>query len=219
MVRLNKYLAQATGISRRSADAAIMAGRVKVNQTVAEVGLSVAETDQVTLDGRAITPSVKQLTLMLNKPVGYVCSRQGQGSQTVYDLLPPEYHHLKPVGRLDKDSSGLLLLTGDGDLANKLTHPRYAKLKQYKIKLNKTLLPEHQIQIEQGVQLEDGPSRLKLAQPNNRRDDWQVTMQEGRNRQIRRTFAQVGYKVISLHRTQFGPYQLRDLKPGQFSLV
>ena len=154
---------------------------------------------------------------MLNKPAGYVCSRRGQGSQTVYDLLPPELHQLKPVGRLDKDSSGLLLLTNDGDLANRLTHPRYGKAKLYQIKLNKSLPPEHQQQVESGVQLEDGLSRLKLDRPDDRRTSWQITMYEGRNRQIRRTFSKLGYNVVELQRTQLGPHSLGNLKTGSYS--
>lgn len=218
-MRLNKYVAQSTGLSRRAADAAIAAGRVKINQKTAQLGDTAAIGATVTLDDRAITPSVKTLTVMLNKPVGYVCSRRGQGSQTVYDLLPPELQQLKLVGRLDKDSSGLLLLTNDGDLANRLTHPRYGKTKLYQVRLNKPLAPEHQQQIERGVQLEDGSSRLKLDRPNDRQTSWQITMYEGRNRQIRRTFAQVGYRVVQLHRTQFGAYKLDRLMTGKYRQV
>src|SRR5438874_1726673 len=105
-MRINKFVAQTTGLSRRTVDTAIEEGRVSVNSLPASAGQQIATSDVVTLDGRPITPVVKTLTLILNKPVGYVVSRDGQGSQTVYDLLPPEYHSLKPVGRLDKDSSG-----------------------------------------------------------------------------------------------------------------
>jgi 23S rRNA pseudouridine2605 synthase len=122
-MRLNKFIAQSTGLSRRAADAAIAQGRVSVNGREAALGKEVGESDTVVLDNSAITPAVNTVTIMLNKPVGYVCSRNGQGSKTVYDLLPPEYQQLKPVGRLDKDSSGLLLMTNDGDLAYELTHP------------------------------------------------------------------------------------------------
>src|SRR4051812_22727125 len=109
-MRINKYIAQATGLSRRAADTAIAVGRVLVNQQLPSVGYDVRPDDSVTLDGIAITPAVNTITIILNKPTGYVVSREGQGSKTIYDLLPPEYHTLKPVGRLDKDSSGLLLL-------------------------------------------------------------------------------------------------------------
>ena len=128
-MRINQYVARATGLSRRKADAAIAQGRVAVNGQTTGVGTEVAATDAVTLDGHAIAISLQTITIMLNKPPGYVVSRAGQGSKTVYDLLPAEYRQLKPVGRLDKDSSGLLLLTNDGNLANELTHPRHAKTK------------------------------------------------------------------------------------------
>src|SRR3954463_9519108 len=107
-MRINKYVALATGKSRRAADAAIGEGRVLVNGQTPSTGQGVTTDDLVTLDSLRITPAVNTITIILNKPVGYVVSRDGQGSRTVYDLLPAKYHNLKPVGRLDKDSSGLL---------------------------------------------------------------------------------------------------------------
>lgn len=214
-MRINKFVAQATGMSRRSADEAIARQRVHINEVVATPGSSVASSDVVTLDRHVITPTIKTRTIMLNKPVGYVCSRNGQGSATVYDLLPAAYATLKPVGRLDKDSSGLLLLTNDGDLANQLTHPRYSKTKVYQITLNQSLQPLHQQMIsDHGIQLEDGVSRLQLERTDDSGMRWQVTMHEGRNRQIRRTFASLGYTVTALHRTQFGSYRIGQLAPG-----
>lgn len=213
-------------MSRRIADAAIAEGRVQVNSKAAQMGQEVSTDDTVTLDNIAITPAVKRLTLILNKPVGYVASRAGQGSKTIYDLLPAEYHHLKPVGRLDKDSSGLLLLTNDGDLANQLTHPRYAKTKVYEVELDKPLAPEDKAKIEKGIQLEDGNSHLSVtelsqqAATNDKRStiNYRVAMAEGRNRQIRRTFAALGYTVTKLHRTTFGNYMLNDISEGTFKL-
>jgi 23S rRNA pseudouridine2605 synthase len=217
-MRLNKYIALGTGLSRRAADAAIVAGRVTINGQTADTGRQVTAGDVVTLDGRAIALIVKTLTLMLHKPTGYVVSRNGQGSKTIYDLLPEEYHSLKPVGRLDKDSSGLLLLTNDGELAHRLTHPSFRKLKIYELTLNKALEPLHQQMISgQGVPLDDGPSKLHLEKLNNLRTDWRITMHEGRNRQIRRTFEALDYRVAKLHRIQFGDYRL-DLKPGSYTL-
>lgn len=150
---------------------------------------------------------------MLNKPAGYVCSRDGQGSRTVYDLLPPEMRALKPVGRLDKDSSGLLLLTNDGDLANNLTHPRYNKEKTYVVELHEPLSEPDRRKIGQGVKLEDGISKLQIKNPAGK--SFTVVMSEGRNRQIRRTFEALGYTVTKLHRTKFGPYALENLGPGK----
>src|SRR5688572_10819363 len=128
-MRINKFVALASGMSRRAADAAIEQGRVRVDGQHPTLGQDVADGQKITLDGHALhTPSQHQ-TIMLNKPVGYVVSRDGQGSKTIYDLIPDHLHELKPIGRLDKNSSGLLLLTNDGMLAHELTHPRFHKIK------------------------------------------------------------------------------------------
>lgn len=215
-MRLNKYIAASSGLSRRKADEAIAAGRVTVNRLQPTPGQDVQQTDKVTLDGRLVVPDATHTTLMLNKPAGYVVSRDGQGAPTIYDLLPPEYHRLNPIGRLDKYSSGLLLLTDDGQLAQELTHPSRQKLKVYEILLDKPLQPLHQQMIsDHGLQLEDGPSRLQLERQKDGDDiAWIVTMHEGRNRQIRRTFEALGYRVTHLHRTHFGSYGLGTLKLG-----
>lgn len=220
-MRLNVFLAQRTGLSRRAADQAIKQGRVAINGQPAQLGQAVDEADAVTLNGQKLTDATKLVTIMLNKPVGYICSRAGQGSRTIYELLPTKYHHLNPVGRLDKDSSGLLLLTNDGALANRLTHPRYQKTKVYEVQLDKPLAPLHQQMIsDHGVQLDDGPSQLILAKLDNDPTKWQVTMREGRNRQIRRTFTALGYHVNHLHRTQFGNYNLPpNLSEGAHALA
>jgi 23S rRNA pseudouridine2605 synthase len=215
-MRLNKYLAASTSLSRRGADTAIADERVQINGRVAERGTTVSEADVVTLDGQVVRPAM-QLTLLFNKPRGYVVSRNGQGAQTIYDLLPPEYHHLNPIGRLDKDSSGLLLLTNNGELAQELTHPSRLKLKIYEVGLNKPLQPLHRQMIsDHGLQLEDGHSKLVLERQAEGDDmRWIVTMHEGRNRQIRRTFGALGYDVTALHRISFGDYTVEGLKPGK----
>ena len=215
-MRINRFVAVATGLSRRAADTAIAAGRVRVNGQAPVLGQEVGAGDSVMFDGRHLARPLSLATVILNKPAGYVCSRRGQGSKTIYDLLPPEFHHLKPVGRLDKDSSGLLLLTDDGELANRLTHPRFHKTKRYEVTLDRELAPEARRTIEQGVQLPDGLSHLHLAGAGK---GWTITMHEGRNRQIRRTFAALGYKVVTLHRILFGPYRLQHLETGTYAIV
>ncbi len=221
-MRINKFIALSSGLSRRAADQAIAQGRVTVNGAAATAGQEVDPTDIVLLDNKPQkTPDTTQ-TILLNKPVGYVVSREGQGARTIYDLLPQQYHSLKPVGRLDKNSSGLLLLTNNGDLANRLTHPSFQKTKLYEVELDKSLNPLHYRTINtEGVQLEDGLSRLKLQRLRPGTDtSWLVTMQEGRNRQIRRTFAALGYHVVKLHRTHFGDYVLGPNLPlGHFTLA
>ncbi len=211
-MRINKFVATATGLSRRAADRAITDQRVLVNNQIASIGLQVSISDSVTLDGGVIKLPELATTIILNKPVGYVCSRSGQGSQTIYSLLPAKLHYLKPVGRLDKNSSGLLVMTNDGVLANQLTHPRYAKTKVYEVSLDKALQSaDQQMVTNKGVQLSDGPSKFLLTSLGSQGISWQVTMQEGRNRQIRRTFSALGYNVQRLHRTNFGSYSLGDL--------
>lgn len=214
-MRINKYIALATPLSRRGADSAITAGRVKINGHVPVAGQNVTDVDEVTLDNRAITPAVKT-TIMLNKPSGYVCSRDGQGSRTIFDLLPPEYQRLQSVGRLDKNSSGLLLLTNDGELANDLTHPSRQKRKVYQVTLKEPLQPLHRQMIQDhGIQLDDGVSKFQVQRiVDGDERDWEITMTEGRNRQIRRTFQSLGYEVLTLHRTMFGSYALGSLESG-----
>lgn len=214
-MRINKYIAQATRFSRRGADAAIAEGRVLVNGKPPTSGVDITDEDTVTIDGRPVASNIQMQTIMMHKPPGYVCSREGQGSLTVYDLLPAKYHNLNTVGRLDKDSSGLLLLTNDGRLAEELTHPSHQKEKIYEIRLNRQLTPKAIEEItKQGVQLEDGISKFQLVAMNDTNYDWKATLTEGRNRQIRRTFEALGYTVINLHRTHFGDYQLGSLEPG-----
>lgn len=216
-MRINVFIAQASGLSRRAADTAIAAGRVRVNGQPAALGDQVEPTDTITLDGQALKSTDAIQTIILHKPVGYVCSRRGQGSKTIYELLPDDLRHLQPVGRLDKDSSGLLVLTNDGQLAHQLTHPSFQKEKVYEVTLDKPLQPDDRRQVtDQGVTLDDGPSRLSLKNITNDMLSWQVIMTEGRNRQIRRTFETLGYQIVKLHRTQFGSYRLGHLQSGRF---
>lgn len=216
--RLNKYLATNFGISRREADDYIADGKVKINNKVAKIGDRVVNGDKVELLGKSISEQ-KMIYLALHKPVDYVCSRKRQGeTPTIYELLPKEYQSLKSVGRLDKNSSGLILLTNDGDFAFKMTHPKFVKIKVYEVALDRELEPLHQQMIADfGIELPDGRSQLGLARiRDDSRKEWTVTMSEGRNRQIRRTFDALGYKVEKLHRISFGPYELGGLPEGKF---
>lgn len=220
--RLNKHLALQLGVSRREADNLIVEKRVLVNDKIAELGSRITPGDTVTVDGKAIKDDTGYVYLALNKPTGYVCSRRQQGdSPTIYSLLPQEYHNLKPVGRLDRESSGIILLSNDGDFAFQMTHPKFAKTKLYNVRLDKDLEPLHQQMIsDYGVQLEDGTSSFGLERMNDTdRKSWIVTMTEGRNRQIRRTFGSLGYSVTKLHRTNFGNYAVGDIKPGAFEVI
>lgn len=216
--RLNKFLALHLGISRREADLLIEKGSVRINDANATLGGRVSGDDTVFVNDKPVSKNTPLTYLLFNKPVGYVCSRKRQGdSPTIYELLPASYHQLKPVGRLDRDSSGLLLLTNDGDFAHQMTHPKFYKVKIYEVELDMPLEPLHQQMIsDHGVALEDGPSKFELERIDDSRKQWRITMHEGRNRQIRRTFAALGYTVMKLDRTNFGSYALHDLEPGKF---
>lgn len=195
----------------------IASGRVMVNGQPPRTGQDIDATDQITIDGRLIpiASNLQSITLVLNKPVGFVCSRNGQGNRTIYDLLPPKLHGLKPVGRLDKDSSGLLLLTSDGKLAFELTHPSFLKPKVYQVRLDRPLEAKHLLELKSGVELEDGLSRLDVR-PNGQGPDYEVRMSEGRNRQVRRTFSSLGYRVKKLNRSEFGDFSLGNLAVGSY---
>lgn len=215
--RLNKYLALHLGISRREADNLIASNQVKINGKIAILGARFDTTDELIVKGKPLHGAVSYDYILLHKPIGYVSSRRKQGEwPTLYELLPENLHHLKPVGRLDRDSSGLIILSNDGDFHYHMTHPKFYKTKQYVISLDHALQPLHQQIInDHGIQLEDGPSQLILERVDDDRKDWVVTMHEGRNRQIRRTFSALGYTVTKLHRTHFGDYQLGELEVGK----
>lgn len=221
--RLNKFLALQLGISRREADVLIDSGAVTINNEPVILGARVTASDEVFVAGKPIAQkAIPYIYLALHKPVGYVCSRRAQGdSPTIYELVPAEYHSLKPVGRLDRNSSGILLLTNDGDFAYKMTHPKFAKTKVYHVTLNRELEPLHQQMIgDFGINLEDGRSQLTLARlKDGINNQWEVTMSEGRNRQIRRTFGSLGYDITKLHRVQFGNYALGDMPSGTLQKV
>jgi 23S rRNA pseudouridine2605 synthase len=216
--RLNKYIALHTGISRREADELITSGAVMINGLPGQIGQQVSEKDTVEINGAPITLKTAYTYLMLHKPVNYVCSRKQQGdTPTIYSLLPPQYHALKPVGRLDKDSSGIILLTDDGDFAHRMTHPSFHKVKIYHVQLDKPLEPLHRQMIsDYGLALEDGVSKFLVEKTDS---GYQVTMHEGRNRQIRRTFTALGYTVTVLHRTQFGAFSLGSVPSGEWQLT
>ena len=221
--RLNKFLALQLGISRRQADELIEKGRISINGKTAQLGERFKAGDKIKLGEKIISKTREEKKyIIFNKPRGYVCSRKKQGeNETVYAILPKEFSVLKPVGRLDKDSSGILLLTNDGDFAFQMTHPKFRKVKEYLVSLDTPLQPIHQQMIADfGINLPDGKSQLGLERLDDSRKNWKVIMSEGRNRQIRRTFSAIGYEVEELHRTVFGSYILpKDLNFGDFRKV
>ena len=215
-MRLNRYIAQYSGYSRRKADELIEQKRVVVNREVANLGTQVSDKDSVIIDGKKVIPISRAIAVvLLNKPAGYVCSKDGQGAPTIYDLLQNHMKDLKIAGRLDKDSSGLVVLTNDGQLLNQLTHPSNDNEKVYQVTLSKQLENGAIANFAKGVDI--GDERVsKLEVLPIRELTYEVRIHEGRNRQIRRSFEAMGYNVIALHRTNLGPYSLEGLSPKQF---
>lgn len=223
-IRLNKFLAERLGVSRREADELIVSGKIRVDSEIAKIGTKIDNKSKVLCNDKLIPFDTSYTYLAFHKPAGYVCSRRAQGdTPTIYKLLPQKYHELKTVGRLDKDSSGLILLTNDGDFAFQMTHPKFRKTKIYEVELDHELEPLHQQMIsDYGVMLDDGTSRFKVIKDsfdNSSINRYIVFLTEGRNRQIRRTFAALGYHVAKLHRTSFGKYELGDIKPGDYRVI
>jgi 23S rRNA pseudouridine2605 synthase len=215
-VRLVKYLAHAGVASRRAAEALIAAGRVSVEgRTVTDPASAVAEHSRVMLDGRVLAGPEPRVCFAVNKPVGVLStSRDTHGRPTVLGLVPACGLRLYPVGRLDADSSGLILLTNDGALANRLTHPSFQVAKTYRAKLAGGPIGAAALgALRAGVELEDGrtaPARVRQVGAR----EIELTIHEGRNRQVRRMCAAVGHPVTALRRIGFGPLRLGRLAPG-----
>jgi 23S rRNA pseudouridine2605 synthase len=214
-MRINAFVASSSGMSRRAADLAISSGRVQVDGRIATLGEPVDMTATVTLDGKPIISRATSTLIMLNKPKGYISSRTKQGkSPILFELLPEHFQKLRTVGRLDRDSTGLILLTDDGAFIQRHTHPSFEKEKIYEVTLDQPLSAAGHANLEVGVKLSDGLSRIQVK--SQKGTELTLILSEGRNRQIRRTFAALGYKVRRLHRIQMGMYQLENLTSGQW---
>ena len=215
-MRLAKYLAHAGVASRRAAEGLIAAGRVSVEgEIVTDPAVEVSPQTRVAVDGEVLAGPEPRVVVALNKPLGVVSSaRDTRGRPTVVELVPSEGLRLYPVGRLDADSTGLILLTNDGELANRLTHPRYEVPKTYRARLGGAAIGDRALRaLRHGVRLEDGmtsPARVRRIGPH----EIEVTIREGRNRQIRRMGEAVGHPVLELTRTAFGPLRLDGLAEG-----
>jgi pseudouridine synthase len=221
-LRLNRYLSMRGVASRREADRMIADGRVQVNgSTVSDLGAKVDEArDKVAVDGRLLKPGRELVYLALNKPPGTLVTRADpEGRPTVMSLLPKMREAVFPVGRLDLDSGGLLLLTNDGDLAFRLTHPRFEIRKLYAVEVEGSLSEEEASRLERGVRLDGrrtAPARVRVASRGPRRSQALVEIHEGRKREVRRMMDQVGHRVLSLKRVEFAGIRLGSLPTGQW---
>jgi 23S rRNA pseudouridine2605 synthase len=216
---LSRFLAHSGIASRRSAELLVDSGRVTVDRTVVrDPAFSVDEGSHVEVDGVRVAPEPREVH-MLNKPAGVVSTaRDTHGRRTVVDLVPSE-RRLYPVGRLDADTTGLILLTNDGDLANRLIHPRYEVPKAYRARIAPPDLTDGALeQLREGVDLDDGrtaPADVRRAG----RGTLEITLHEGRKRQVRRMLEVVGHRVVGLERIAFGPLTLGSLTPGEHRLL
>jgi 23S rRNA pseudouridine2605 synthase len=215
-MRLAKYLAHAGVASRRAAEALVVSGRVTVDeQLVTDPARDVTDESRVSVDGRPLAGPETRVHYAVNKPVGVLSSASdSRGRPTVVEIVPAGELRLYPVGRLDLDSSGLMLLTNDGELANRLTHPRFQVPKTYRATLRGGPVGEEALRaLHAGVELEDGPTAP--AEVRRLGDHViELSIREGRNRQVRRMCQAVGHPVLELQRTGFGPLRLGALAPG-----
>jgi pseudouridine synthase len=223
LLRLNKYISLCGVASRRGADELIKEGKVKVNgKEVKEPGMTVSSRDVVLVNGKPLRQEEKKYVIFY-KPAGYITTlKDPEGRKTIYDILPEPFKTLKPAGRLDKDSTGLMLLTNDGDLIQKFTHPTIHIPKIYKVTVQGKITEQHVMQLKKGLEIEQDKIAYAFAVPleyNNGETLVQITLFQGYNRQIRRMMEMLDLPVVSLKRTAHGCLQLLGLKRGEHRVL
>jgi len=220
-MRLNKYIAAAGVASRRKADELTKNGNVKINgQTVTAPGTDVQEGDRVEVNGLAVRPETRFLYLLLNKPKGYITTAGDEkGRPTVLELITDIEQRLFPVGRLDANTTGMLLLTNDGDFAQRISHPSNETSKTYRARVTGVLSKEKLAQLRRGVDIggfTTSPAEITLLKQTGSSAVVDITIHEGKNLQVRRMFDAVGSKVLELERTAIGTVRLGNLKSGHY---
>ena len=223
-IRINKYLSSAGFGSRRKCEELVKEGRVKANgKTILDLGFMVQKNDQITVDGELCSAASENVYLMLHKPKGTITSMSDEfGRKTVIDILPDEYKKLKPVGRLDYDSEGLLILTNDGNLAYKLTHPSNEISKTYVVKVEGEVKESQLAVLRAGVVIDGvrlNKCKVKIIERQEKHTKLEVVINEGKNRQVRKMFDAVGFNVVFLKRTQIGDLRLGGLTRGKSRLL
>jgi 23S rRNA pseudouridine2605 synthase len=221
MERLQKFLSRAGVASRRKAEEIILQGRVTVNGQTAALGAKVSpESDAVAIDGKAVKADIKHVYLMLHKPEGYITTTKDQFNRpTVLDLIPDSYERVYPIGRLDFDTSGLLILTNDGNLTQALTHPSHQAEKVYIAKLGAVPTEEALEKFRKGVDLNGyvtAPAGIQIVKRDESTCSAKITIHEGKNRQVRRMCEALGYTVLFLKRVAEGKLYLGDLPRGAY---
>ena len=221
--RLNKYIASSGLCSRRKADELIESGVVMVNgKIVTELGYGVQPKDKVFVNKKLIHP-VKHEYYRFYKPAGYITTSDDEkGRKTIYDLLPERLHHLKPVGRLDRESTGLLILTNDGDLINDLTHPSARVPKLYRVTINGKITQNDIDKMSKGIEIEPDKkayAQVDVLEIDNDSTTMEILLFQGMNRQIRKMFEYLGFEVVSLKRIQHATLNLDGLKRGEFKPI
>ena len=219
-MRINKYIAQSGIASRRKADELIEAGRGKVNgEVVTMLGFEIRRKDKVTVDDKLVFCKNYEY-FRFYKPAGYITTTSDEkGRKTIYNLLPDSMRAMKPVGRLDKDSSGLIILTNDGDLIYDLTHPSIKVSKVYRVTVDSKLTKAELETLAKGIEIEKGKiayADVELLEATNKESLLEMTLYQGMNRQIRKMIEFLGHNVISLKRIRHATIELTGLKKGQF---
>ncbi len=250
LMRINKYIASCTNLSRRKAEVLVLTGRIKIDsspvipvrresgkhpagiqstaETVTNLATEVSPSDKVYLDDKLITPQ-RFVYYALNKPVGYTTTTSDPHAEKLITNLVPNDPPVFPIGRLDKDTSGLIFLTNDGDFAQKMTHPKYEKEKEYIFQTDRKLSEESLEKLRKGIELDDGitaPAKVKSlakgwtlgSHSGPDQNLYSITIHEGRNRQIRRMIDAACAKVITLKRIRVGDFELGDLKEGKYQI-
>jgi 23S rRNA pseudouridine2605 synthase len=219
-MRIQKYIADCGICSRRKAEELILAGRVSIDKNIAKLGDNYQENSNIFIDGKLIKNNIDSIVIMINKPIGIICSAKDQfGRKIILDLLPKKLRdkRLYPIGRLDYNTQGLILLTNDGDIAYKLTHPSNNIKKTYIVKTNKKITQKEIDAFKNGILIDGYKTKPAKLQISN--DKSIVILNEGRNRQIRKMFEKLGHKVIELKRISIGNLELGNLEAGKYKIL